>query len=415
MDEPKQLIQIKADGTVAVSGQQLKKRLGARAGRYTLIDGPAGLLVLRRKGRGTKITPTRVLMAGEITSRSTVMEIISMISQAAWCGELTIYSGEVRRRLLIDQGALRSATSTVPGERLGQILLSQKAITRKQLSECLKLQSGRRRLGEILMEEGFIDRETLFDSLYRQVETIFTAALLVGEGSFILTTVAEDAIPPAMKVHLPLTKLLMEGVQRIDEMAVYRKHVPRSSLCPVPLRRGSEEQLDEALQPVAGLADGQRNIKQISAELGWGEFKTIKAVYQLVQSGYLELRTPRRNQVETARRLVSEFNRTMRGIYAVVAKHGGNKEMPENLKAWIGSSGLSRYVGEHLGKQCTLDAEEVLRALAELETTKPLPALLKALRDMASFAMVSATPYLPREVEEMLSRVVDKRLDNLRL
>ncbi len=415
MDEPKQLIRVKEDGSLEVSGEQLKQRLGARAGRYALTDGPPGLLVLRQDGRGTKIVPTRVLMAGEITSRSTVMEIISMISQAAWYGELTVYGAEARRRLLIDQGALRSATSTVPSERLGEILLCRKAITHKQLAECLKLQSGRRRLGEILVEEGFIDRETLFENLYRQVETIFTAALLVGEGNYIFATVAEDAVPPAMKVHMPLAKLLMEGVQRIDEMAVYRKHVPRDSLCPALLRRGSAEQLDEALQPVALLADGDRNLKEIAAELGWDEFKTVKAVYQLVQSGYLELRTPRRSQVETVRRLIDEFNQTMRGIYAVVAKHGGKKDMPETLKAWIGSSGLGQYVGENLGTQCTLDPEEVLQVLAELDTAQPLPALLKALHDMASFAMFSATPYLPQEVEQKLARVVDKRLDNLRL
>jgi hypothetical protein len=416
MDEPKQLITIKTDGSVEVPDERVKKRLGTRAGRYQLAESPTGLLVLRKSARGKeKNGATRVLMAGDIVSRSTVLEIVGMIGQAAWSGQLTVYGKAARRSLLIDQGALRSAVSTVPGERLGEILLSRRVITRPQLSECLKQIGGQRRFGEILMDSGYIARETLFENLYLQIETIFNAALLEGEGSYVFATLAEDAVPPAMKVHLPLSQLLLEGVQRIDEMALYRKHVPRSSLRPSPLRAVSDDQLDEALLPVARLADGERNLKQIAVELGWDEFKTTKAVYQLVQSGYLELVVPSGSEAETVRRLVSEFNRIMRGIFAVVAKHGGKEEMPWTLKAWMESSGLTRYVGEELGKQCTVDPDQVLAALAAVDDRQKLPALLKALHDLASFALFSATPCLPRKVEEKLARLVDKRLKNLHL
>jgi hypothetical protein len=79
------------------------------------------------------------------------------------------------------------------------------------------------------------------------------------------------------------------------------------------------------------------------------------------------------------------------------------------------SSGLSQYVGETLGEQCTVDPDRVLEALATLDTKQPLPVLLKALHDLASFATFSATPFLPPKVEEKLARLVDKRLKNLRL
>lgn len=415
MDEPKQLIQVKADGTVVAPGGRVRKRLGAGAGRYQLLEGPPGLLMLRRIARGKEKNGARVLMAGEIVSRATVLEIVSMVGQAAWSGELTVHGRAARRSLLIEQGTLRSAVSSVPNERLGEMLLSRRVITKPQLVECLKQIGGQRRFGEILVNSGYIDRETLFEHLYLQIETIFNAALLEREGSFVFATVAEDAVPPAMNAHLPLSQLLLEGVQRIDEMALYRKHVPRNSLCPAPLRSASEAQIDEALLPVAGLANGERTLTDIASELGWGEFKTIKAVYQLVQNGYLELRVPRRSQVETVLRLVSEFNRIMRGIYAVVAKHGGKQEMPSTLKEWMLSSGLSQYVGETLGEQCTVDPDQVLEALATLDTKQPLPALLKALHDLASFATFSATAFLPPKVEEKLAKLVDRRLKNLRL
>jgi hypothetical protein len=415
MDEPKQLIHVKADGQVVASGEQVKKRLGARAGRYLLTEGPAGLLVLRKAARGKEKNGARVLMAGEIASRSTVLEIVSMIGQAAWSGELNVYGRVARRSLLIDHGALRSATSSIPQERLGEILLSRGVIKKQQLVECLKQIGGQRRFGEILVDSGYIDREGLFENLYVQIETIFNAALLEGEGSYVFTTVAEDAVPPALNAHLPLSRLLLEGVQRIDEMALYRKHVPRNSLCPAPVRPASEAQIDEALLPVAGLADGERSLADIASELGWDDFKTVKAIYQLVQSGYLELRVPRRSQVETIERLVAEFNQIMRGIFAVVAKHGGREQMPWTLNEWMSGSGLNQYVGEKLGERCTVNPEQVMQALAALDTKQPLPLLLKALHDLASFAMFSATPFLPREVEENLARVVDKRLKNLRL
>lgn len=431
MAEPTDLVLIEPDGSVRVVGRGAERRLRDRPGRYHLVSEVPGLLVLRRRGDETQApetqapeghrqeakgrAETRVAMAGQLLSRTSVLEIVNIIANANWRGELHVFAEpDTHRMLAIEEGAIKYANSDSPDDRLGQVLYAHGVITREQLDDLLMEVCPERRLGELLLEHGILTQEKLFGQLQKQVEQIFFSTLLAREGSYVFCVPDEDADAPVHRVHLPVQALLMEGVQRIDEMALFRERIPSDSLVPEPQPRVHRLTLDEASRAVLSHADGQRTLAEISRESGLGEFKTVKAAYGMLQQGGLVLRPRKTADAEAIRRLVEAFNEVLRDIFMAVATYGGIDQTRTTLETWIAGSGYGPIFGERIEEDGTIDTEQVVEALTNTKADNPMLALHQALHELAAFALFAATTSLPREQELLLSRDVNARLKRIR-
>lgn len=404
---------VESDGSIAVAGSTAVRRLRARSGRYSLVTDARGLLILRGDAP-PNTAPRRVLMAGEVVSRSTVLEVLNMIANAAWRGELFVYTADATRMLAIDQGALKHAHSDHADDRLGQVLYRNGLLSKTQLDELLAFVGPTRRLGQLVLDEGLLSQDVLFQQLQKQVEQIFFAALLAREGSYAFVS-EDEGEGPSHAVHLPVAGLLMEGVQRIDEMALFRERIPNDDLVPEIQPRISVTELDETGQLVLAYADGERSIEDISRETGLGTFHTVKVLFGLLQQGLIVLRPRRSADLEGARRLVGEFNVVLRDIFMAVATYGGVDQTRTTLEAWISGSGYAPIFGEHVELDGTISVETVAAAISTIEVEYPMDGLLQALHELAAFALFAATTTLPREQELALSRDVSQRLKRIRL
>src|SRR6185503_11736060 len=98
---------IRADGTIAGVGPAAVELLVERAGRYRVTEATPGVLMLER----VDTTPgkrARVLMSGEVVAKTTVLEMVGSIGNNGWRGELSVLDGSYVRRMMFDQGALKS-------------------------------------------------------------------------------------------------------------------------------------------------------------------------------------------------------------------------------------------------------------------------------------------------------------------
>lgn len=400
-------VRITERGQMLVARRELIDRLKTLTGGFRLVEGSRDLLWLKRLGAPSGLT---VRMAGEITGKLTVMEVLSMLATANWTGELHVITDDSQRSLQIHQGVLKSAGSDVPSERLGEVMLSRGAITHEQLSECVAEMDASRRFGEMVVDRGLVDREQLFSHVRSQMQVIFNGALLVREGFYSFVHIAEDADPPSVTVHLPIQHLLMEGVQRIDEMELFRERIPSSDLCPEATDQADASALDPQLLPIAGMIDGQRSISDIARELGWDEFLTTKAVYQLLQSGYARLGRPRKLDRDAATFAIQQFNEVMRDIFRAVQEHGTLDNTRDNLNAWIQGSGYANFFGDEVERDGSINIQRVLSSIEQVDPSHALQGLHQALHEVAAFALFAATPTLPREAELNLARDVNARL-----
>src|SRR5690606_24065596 len=203
-------------------------------------------------------------------------------ASTGWRGDLHVLGGAAHRILSFDQGALKHAFSTSPDDRLGQVLFRSGLIPKEILDQLLD--EGERsgaRLGELLVSRGLVESRALFQLLQRQAEQIFYGALVVDDGQYAFLLPSEDQTPPPHTLHVPIQGLLMEGVQRIDEMALFRDVIPSNQLCPVR-KEGAQpksKELDPTAKRVLEVVDGRRNILELGIATGLDEFATTKAVY----------------------------------------------------------------------------------------------------------------------------------------
>lgn len=417
VSESSDFIVVRPDGLIDVNGREAAEHLASRQGAYRLVLDVEGLLILRG-AQYVEPPPgaARVLMAGEIVSRTTVLEVINVIATSGWRGDLHVFGGDGHHRALnIDKGAVKSAKSDHLDDRLGQVLYGNGAISKAQLDELLSEVTAERRIGQLVLEKGILDQERLFQQLRKQIEQIFFASLLARQGAYMFVTQDDAAPPPAHSVHLSVAALLMEGVQRIDEMALFREKIPSDDLVPEGVPRVSAMQLDETGQLMLMVADGERTIEDIARETGLGTFHTVKALYGLVQQGLVVLRSRRALDVAEVRRLVTEFNDVLRDIFMAVATYGGVDQTRSTLEAWVQGSGYSPIFGEHVEEDGTIRVEMVVSALEQIQVENPLDGLLQALHELTAFALFAATTTLPRDQELLLSRDVTQRLKRIRV
>ncbi|MBX7192725.1 MAG: DUF4388 domain-containing protein [Sandaracinaceae bacterium] len=410
---PQDLVVVEPDGSVRAPGRAADRKLRERAGRYRLVTDAAGLLILR--GEDSEAAPVRrVLMSGEVISRTTVLEILNMIATASWRGEMHVFAPDATRVLAIDQGALKHARSDHPDDRLGQVLYRNGLLSKAQIDALVREVDPERRLGQLVLEKGFLTQDVLFQQLQKQVEQIFFASLLAREGTYAFFS-EEGSETPVHTVHLPVAGLLMEGVQRIDEMALFRERIPHDDLVPEVQPRTSATEIEESAQLVLAYADGERTVDIISRETGLGTFHTVKALYGLLQQGLVILRAKRSVDASAVRKLVSEFNMVLRDIFMAVATYGGVDQTRSTLEAWISGSGYGPIFGERVDEDGALDSEMVVQAMMGIQVENPMEGLLQALHELSAFALFAATTTLPRDQELALSRDVGQRLKKIRL
>src|SRR5690606_7072450 len=125
------------------------------------------------------------------------------------------------------------------------------------------------------------------------------------------------------------------GVQRVDEMALFRDKIPSSRMCPTIREDAPRRTLEPTGLSVLALCDGTTTIEEIARVSGLGEFATTQAIYQLMQQGQLELRSNPANDDGRVGALIGRFNEVLGDIFSAVAAHGGFDQTRATLEAWI--------------------------------------------------------------------------------
>ncbi len=413
--EPADLVIVADDGSIRPIGSAATARMRELRGRYRLLAGAPGMLIVRAE-EPEATNGSRILMSGEIISRTTVLEVINIICNSGWRGELRVIGPDSTRAMTLDQGALKQARSDHPDDRLGEVLYRMGTVSRAQLEELVQAVTPDRRFGQLLVDHGIVEREQLFQCLQKQIEQIFHAALLVRSGVYVFGTPDPAAPSPSTTVHVPATALLMEGVQRIDEMALFRERIPHAGMCPEVITGAPPpKQLDQNMQLVLAYSDGTRTIADISRETGLGDFETTKSVYYLMQQKQVALRAAPLVDEDAVRQLVIQFNDVLRDIFVAVATYGGIDSTQKTIAAWLAGSGYAPLFGERVEEDGSIDPARVIASLHAAHTDRPLEALHQAMHELAAFALFAATGSLPRTQELILMRDVNRRLKAIRM
>jgi hypothetical protein len=103
-------------------------------------------------------------------------------------------------------------------------------------------------------------------------------------------TFEPDEPPPERTIPIPSEQLLLNWSSKKIEWERVRERIPSNNtvFCLTLQNNGESKTVSADQWNVAALSNGTRNVSEIARVLNWNEFKVIKVVYQLVQSGLME-------------------------------------------------------------------------------------------------------------------------------
>jgi hypothetical protein len=394
MAEPKnELVRVDSTGTAHPVGRTASQWLRARQGAFRIMPAPSHLIVMRYVGedgqRDEEDGPI-FRLAGEVTKLGALCDIVALVGQAGWNGELVVLDGHTSRSIFFDAGSVISAQSNAEGERLGEIFYRYGALTQDQVDQAAAAVTPEMRFGEAAVKLGFLTREQLFSLMGKQTEEIAYAVLRVGDGMFFFLETYE-ASRLQTRVNIPVNSLLMEGVRRMDETNYFRERIPSDQHVPVRVEGRSPPE-EEHLAGIWEAVDGQRSIAEICRVVGQGEFEVTQSLFQMLQSGRLQVAAPRPTGPAA---IVARFNEAISLLLEAMDGLGKGGEVREQLASFATGAGVYDALFQRGGpaEDGTLNGDVIIDNIGMLVGPDQAEAMLSQwLYEYASFALFLAEP-----------------------
>jgi hypothetical protein len=374
---------------------------------FQRLPGPPEVLLLRQANG-------RVLrLAGEITARGAIGDVVALVAQAGWAGELVVLSvdadaGTARwrsRSLFFESGNILGAQTTVPSERIGPLLQRLGHLDQRQLDTIeASLQSapGGRRFGEVAVQLGVVSRERLFEVIGLQIKEIAFAMFLVERGTlYFLEGFDPDRV--ATQHRLGANSLLMESLQRMDETSYFRERIPTDDHVPVPVAGRGDPQADLVLYWRA--CDGQRSVREVARRCSRPTFEVLRALCQLAQSGFVRIKSPGPGGPTE---LVGIFNDAMGIIFQIAQRASVTGVVRQHLAGFSASLPVyaQLFAGAGPGEDGRVDAERVTGNLRALEGEAREKALAERLYPYVAYALFAVGSLVSKEDERLLAEQV---------
>lgn len=142
-----------------------------------------------------------------------VLQLLSLIQAS---GELELLTESNSARLYFERGNLTFAGIANRPIKLGELLLKEKRIKRKELDRILRKKQEGKRLGVLLMEAGVIKESELRQAIEEQIKEVVYEIVRWHDGRFVFSN---GKRPKAQDILLdiPLDHLVLEGLKRLDE------------------------------------------------------------------------------------------------------------------------------------------------------------------------------------------------------
>ena len=226
-----------------------------------------------------------------------IQDVFQLLDLGRKTGVLRVTS-ELRQTagtVSFDRGGVVAATMGKDPQPLGARLVRLGKISAVQLQQAIAAQESgdARRLGDILVANGALTRRELDRQLKAQIEEAIFELLGWAEGYFRF----EDGSPldavVETPVRMPTEGLLMEAARRMDEWSRIEDKVPHLRVIPrlPPSDNTANGRLELAPLEWEMLAaiDGQRDLHALASALGRSEFDIARSAYTLSSAGVIVL------------------------------------------------------------------------------------------------------------------------------
>ncbi|MBU0551280.1 DUF4388 domain-containing protein [Myxococcota bacterium] len=416
------LLRVDEHGHVFALGVDLKDRLSGSPGLYLLKDADLDHLHFERvKNFKREIKHEefrkRIILQGDLAAMHSPVDVINLVASGRMSGSLVFSRRSLRKLLHFHQGEVRGASSNEASDRLGEVLFRFGGLNRAELEQAShEARLARRPLGNWLIEREYFNQEDLYRFVRHQVEEIFYSILMWQEGNFYLTELDPASVPSPLALNTQM--LLMEGLQRVDELAYFREDLPHEFIKVVRSQKQPTQAFTDAQIKVMSLLSSPRTIESLIQSTKIGGFETLKTLHILFRQGFVEINgsalpEPEEEvvlsgEIREFHEIVGRFNRVFAEIHLKTAPNGHGDALANGLSTFLqyyGFTDLFDNVG--FTERGQLDTQQLFLNLNKNNNEDRCIFLSKALSELLFFEMFAARAWLNPQEQQALQQLAN--------
>jgi len=359
---------------------------------------------------------SNVQLAGRLGDIALV-DLMSFFNMFRKTGVLCLELKGGRKEIYFKLGEIVFATSTFAEEHLCEILYDQGKLDRDALHKARQLAGSQALIGKCLVEKKIITAKDLWLASRYQVEVSIYNLFLATEGSFYYEEkeVEEDQ---AVRLSTSTQNLIMEGLRRIDERALFMRQIRSLEAIPMPTDKepGSLSEPEGALLEVIGR--GRLNVKSVLRRSGVAELEGLRLLHQLIGKGLVRMEdAPSFTIGGDIGEMLKVFNGVLVLLYRRIIEKNPrfNDELRNFLRA-VPSPFSYVFRDVALLDDGSMDGGRVLANLAGLEERDKKKLLAEALTELVYMECHAARRDLGNAASaELLQRVqeIPRRIKNI--
>ena len=246
-------------------------------------------------GGAEAVEPVDVPDVGEAgdLAREGVAVVIARLHRAGYTGRLTLRHGESQKVVFFDGGLPVHATSSLPHDRLGEVLWREGKVSREQLARARVVADERgQSLVEALVETSALRRDEVFQTMRHLVEEIVYSAFGWDRGAWALDRELARRADMVSVAH-PYA-IVVEGVRRKYSLERLVAAVGAAATAVAPAASLWRVSADAALlggerEAIQQLRRGTRTVAELRAAGGLDEIGAYALVHGLHALGAVEL------------------------------------------------------------------------------------------------------------------------------
>jgi Domain of unknown function (DUF4388) len=223
-------------------------------------------------------------------STMNVSDLLQFLAAGKKTGMLKFDRAQIVKQIYFENGLIIGSDSNDPKEYLGQLLIHYGKLDESQLQAAMKIQRSRGgKLGEILVFTGVLPEAEVLELLGIRTLDIIYDLFLWEEAHFEL----HDEVPPPpdlIRLKLQPTKVIMDGVYRIDEWKRYRTMIPSDRVL-LELGAGWTSLLEvgKDVRQILFFIEKRMSVAEICYNMHASPFHVYGQLYDLVNKGIVHV------------------------------------------------------------------------------------------------------------------------------
>jgi hypothetical protein len=360
------------------------------------------------------VTPTG--LRGSLTELP-LPDLLQLIRASEATGILTVVLGGARKAIYVRGGRVVFASSNLPNDRLGEILIHEGKITVEEYEASIKGISKGRRQGRVLIEMGALSPKDLWEGVQFQVKEIVYSTFQWEEGQFNFEA---SSLPEKERitVDLDIVDLILQGVRRVDAAGPMRARYPELDLVLERVPEQPVPQLEPYEEHVLRLVDGERTVLELCKDSEIGDNETLKVVYAFHAAGVVRSKGRKVRPLDQdfvpgddLWAMLESFNQMYGFVFKYMVREVG--PIAENvLEKYLATLRQSRQVvfdGVKLQRDGTLDVAVVEHNLGRVVEDQRRVALVDALNELLYAEILAVKRTLGAEHEAAVIRAFRDR------